>query len=228
MAGPAQELEREAQRNRKGGLRRQRGEDDAVAAAWSAGYDDGAGIEKGTRPDDPELAVFYDDGRKEGRRDKRDGKVRAPQKQSSASDRKRSTRVDTSRKRGRRPAAARRPAGRRSRSALRAVRNPVQRELTSGGQALALTFAVIALYLFLENATKVEGFVGFLTRGLHWLQDPTRSVPYAPGYEAGGRRGPMSPVFELAKAGIPGPVDDWVWGVIEEATGPRVIATTTN
>jgi ribosome modulation factor len=60
------------------------------------------------------------------------------------------------------------------------LRNPVRQQLTSGSQVFVLTLAVVALYLALQTADKVAGFVGGLSTAVKWLADPLASIPHKP------------------------------------------------
>jgi hypothetical protein len=83
---------------------------------------------------------------------------------------------------------ARRVARRRSSTfgrsygrAARQLQAPAEQQLASGMRVIGMTLAVTALYLVLTNAAPFAGVLGGFGRGLAWLSDPTRSIPYAPG-----------------------------------------------
>lgn len=85
-------------------------------------------------------------------------------------------------KRDQRRRTKRKPARRRSRRspAARAARQltaPVYNQATSGLRTLGLALAVVALYLFLENAQFVGGFIGSIGSALEWLASPVHTIP---------------------------------------------------
>lgn len=84
---------------------------------------------------------------------------------------------------GRRVGSAKRSTvPRRSyRRAARQLQAPIEQSFASGMRVIGLTLSVVALYLVLTNAGPFAGVLGGLNRGLSWLSDPTRSIPYAPG-----------------------------------------------
>lgn len=117
-----------------------------------------------------------------GRREYRRAASRKDRSDRSAAELGRRTGRDEERARSRkRPSAGRKRSTRRpsTRRAARQMARPLQRQVSSGMQVLGLTFAVLALYLVLENAGHVEGALGGLARGLEWLRRPDRSIPYA-------------------------------------------------
>ena len=131
-----------------------------VGRLQEADFDDDAAVEDMRAEADAQdrlLEETFDAGRREGRAESR----------------------------GRRAPARRRRARRRSPTSLRAagrqLRAPLGRQIRSGVQLLGLTLGVIALYLFLANVDAVTGFFGGIGGAVRWLQDPDRSIPYAPG-----------------------------------------------
>lgn len=148
----------------------------AAAVGRAAGA---AGIlEELRRRPDPDDPFDQEAGRSEYRR----AAARKDRSDRSAAELGRRTGRDEERARARRrPAPGRKRSTRRpaTRRAARQIARPLQRQLTSGMQLLGLTFAVVALYLVLENAGAVEGALGGVARGLEWLRRPDRSIPYA-------------------------------------------------
>lgn len=88
-----------------------------------------------------------------------------------------------------RPHASRRTGGGRRvshsaargyRKAARELRPVVAGQARTGTQIAAMTLAVIALYLVVENAGPFAGFIGSIGKGLNWLADPSKSIAYGP------------------------------------------------
>lgn len=61
---------------------------------------------------------------------------------------------------------------------IRQAQAPVAGQVTSATKLAVTSIGVVGLYLFLENATAVNGALGSLSRGVEWLKAPNKSVPY--------------------------------------------------
>ena len=144
-----------------------RAAEDDLGAAYEDGFEDARAGRPGDRPDDPALGDVYALGRRDGRAERRRATPR---------DR----RAATGRRSRRQPVALR--------TAARQLRAPIRRQAGSGLRVTGLTLGVVALYLALESAQGVAGFLGGLAGGLRWLQRPDRSVPYGPGFVPGASR----------------------------------------
>jgi hypothetical protein len=79
----------------------------------------------------------------------------------------------------RRAPAKRRSSSRRTvrRAAAREVVVPLRRDAVSAVRTFMLTLVVVGIYLFLDNASAVGGFLGGVSRGLEWLRSPDRAIP---------------------------------------------------
>lgn len=84
-------------------------------------------------------------------------------------------------RRRRRPPARRRRRSGPTAKAVRQLRAPLEAQAVSGLRAAGLTLGVVGLYLVLTNAEDFAGFIGGAGKGLRWLSDPTRSIPYSGG-----------------------------------------------
>lgn len=74
-----------------------------------------------------------------------------------------------------------RTSSKRSKSAATAKRRvaaPVARTTASALTAVGGGVALAIAYNFLTNAEKVGGALDGVARGLRWLEDPTKSIPY--------------------------------------------------
>jgi hypothetical protein len=71
-----------------------------------------------------------------------------------------------------------RPARRTLRRGVRAIAPEVGRRVVSGGDILAGTVLIAVVFLLLQNAQEAAGLLGSVSRGLAWLGDSTRSIPY--------------------------------------------------
>ena len=98
----------------------------------------------------------------------------SPKKSSGAGNGSRST---TARKGSRSNAGARRTY----RRAARQIRVPVGNRINGLLPAVGATVALALLYNALTHAQAASGFIGTVGKGLAWLEDPTKSIPYGRG-----------------------------------------------
>lgn len=61
---------------------------------------------------------------------------------------------------------------------IRQAQAPVAAQVASATKLAVTSMTVVGLYLFLENATAVQGALGSLSRGLEWFKAPNSSIPY--------------------------------------------------
>lgn len=135
-------------------IRARRGDPDDPFDQAAARRDYVRGMRKADRARARELDDVYRQGNREGR--------------------------DSARRRRSSPAAktARRTVRRARRQTVRPVVAPLAAQAGQGFRFLGLSLATVVLYVVLQNAGYVEGFLGGLSKGLRWLADPNASIRY--------------------------------------------------
>lgn len=139
---------------------------------------DVAAMKRRARAAEDPYKAAYEAGVEEGRES-----ARPARKRSTSTS---STRTSRHPAKGRAARRGRRPHARRSSPARRAARQlqaPVRAQVVGGLRTVGLSLSVVGLFLFLENASAVSGFLGGVARGLEWLRSPDASIPF--GQQAG-------------------------------------------